>query len=139
MMDTATAARAIGGVLSGPNVTFDRVSTDSRSLKAGDLFVALRGERFDGHDYVAQAFAAGAVAAVVATACAASLVARGGGSLIAVADPLAALGGLAAFWRRRFVLPVVAVVGSNGKTTVKEMIAAILRAEFGNEAVLATA
>ena len=67
MMDTATAARAIGGTLSGPNVAFDRVTTDSRSLKAGDLFVALKGERFDGHDFVAQAFAGGAVAAVVAT------------------------------------------------------------------------
>jgi UDP-N-acetylmuramoyl-tripeptide--D-alanyl-D-alanine ligase len=138
MMDTATAARAIGGALSGPNVTFERVTTDSRSLKAGDLFVALQGERFDGHDFVAQAFAGGAVAAVVATGRAGSLAAHSAGSLLAVPDPLAALGGLAAFWRRRFVLPVVAVVGSNGKTTVKEMIAAILRAEFGADAVLAT-
>ena len=139
MMDTATAARAIAGTLSGPNVTFDRVTTDSRSLRAGDLFVALKGERFDGHDFVAQALQGGAVAAIVAAERAAALGARVGGSLLAVADPLAALGGLAAFWRRRFVLPVVAVVGSNGKTTVKEMIAAILRAEFGADAVLATA
>ncbi len=139
MMDTATAARAIAGVLSGPNVAFDRVTTDSRSLQEGDLFVALKGERFDGHDFVARALQGGAVAAIVAAERARSLAIGAGGSLLAVADPLAALGGLAAFWRRRFVLPVVAVVGSNGKTTVKEMIAAILRAEFGNEAVLATA
>jgi UDP-N-acetylmuramoyl-tripeptide--D-alanyl-D-alanine ligase len=138
MMDTATAARAIAGTLSGPNVAFERVSTDSRALQAGDLFVALKGERFDGHDFVAQAFRDGAVAAVVSGERAAALAGRADGSLLAVADPLAALGGLAAFWRRHFVLPVVAVVGSNGKTTVKEMIAAILRAEFGAEAVLAT-
>jgi UDP-N-acetylmuramoyl-tripeptide--D-alanyl-D-alanine ligase len=61
------------------------------------------------------------------------------GSLLAVADPLAALGALASFWRRRFTLPVIAIVGSNGKTTVKEMTAAILRAELGQEHVLATA
>src|SRR5271155_1663396 len=103
MMDTATAARAIGGALSGPSVTFDRVSTDSRSLKPGDLFVALQGERFDGHDFVAKAFQGGAVAAVVAADRAGSLARHG--SLLAVADPLAALGGLAAFWRRRFVVP----------------------------------
>ncbi len=139
MMDTATAARAIAAVLTGPNVSFNRVATDSRALHEGDLFVALKGERFDGHDFVARAFQEGAVAAVVAADRAGSLARHSRGSLLAVADPLAALGGLAAFWRRRFVLPVVAVVGSNGKTTVKEMIAAILRAEFGNEAVLATA
>jgi UDP-N-acetylmuramoyl-tripeptide--D-alanyl-D-alanine ligase len=139
MMDTATAARAMAGTLSGANVDFSRVTTDSRSLEAGDLFVALKGERFDGHDFVVQAFERGAAAAVVAADRAGALVGRPAGSLLAVADPLAALGALAAFWRRRFILPVVGVVGSNGKTTVKEMTAAILRAEFGAEQVLATA
>jgi UDP-N-acetylmuramoyl-tripeptide--D-alanyl-D-alanine ligase len=139
MMDTATAARAIAGALTGPNVDFERVTTDSRSLQAGDLFVALRGERFDGHDFVAQAFQRGAVAAVVAADRAGTLVGRVAGSILVVADPLAALGALAAYWRRRFVLPVVAVVGSNGKTTVKEMTAAILRASLSAEPVLATA
>lgn len=139
MMDIATAARAIAGTLSGPNVFVARVTTDSRSIQAGDLFVALKGERFDGHDFVGQAFQRGAAAAVVAADRVGSLAGQAGGSMLAVADPLAALGGLAAFWRRRFVLPVVAVVGSNGKTTVKEMTAAILRAEFGTESVLATA
>jgi len=139
MMDTATAARAIAGTLSGANVDFFRVTTDSRLLQAGDLFVALKGERFDGHDFVAQAFERGATAAVVAADRAGALAGRVAGSLLAVGDPLAALGALAAFWRRRFALPVVAVVGSNGKTTVKEMAAAILRVELGGEHVLATA
>ena len=139
MMDIATAARAIAGTLSGPNVGFDRVTTDSRSLQAGDLFVALKGERFDGHDFVAQAFQRGAAAAVVAADRAGALAGSAAGSMLAVADPLAALGALAAFWRRRFVLPFIAIVGSNGKTTVKEMTAAILRAALGAETVLATA
>lgn len=137
MMDTATAALAIAGTLSGPNVAFDRVTTDSRSLQAGDLFVALKGARFDGHDFVVQALQRGAAAAVIATDRAGSFSAAAG-SMLAVADPLAALGALAAFWRRRFAPPVVAVVGSNGKTTVKEMVAAILRVEFGADGVLAT-
>jgi UDP-N-acetylmuramoyl-tripeptide--D-alanyl-D-alanine ligase len=139
MMDTATAARAIAGTLFGANVSFARVATDSRSLQTGDLFVAIKGERFDGHDFVAQAFERGAVAAVVTAERAAALAAHAAGSLLAVADPLAALGALASFWRRRFTLPVIAIVGSNGKTTVKEMTAAILRAELGPEQVLATA
>ena len=139
MMDAATAARAIAGTLSGANVDFSRVTTDSRSLQAGDLFVALKGERFDGHDFVVHAFERGAAAAVIAADRAGAFVDRAVGSLLAVADPLAALGALAAFWRRRFTLPVVGIVGSNGKTTVKEMTAAILRSEFGAERVLATA
>jgi UDP-N-acetylmuramoyl-tripeptide--D-alanyl-D-alanine ligase len=138
MMDTATAARAIAGTLRGDNVAFDRVTTDSRSLRRGDLFVALKGDRFDGHDFVAQAFASGAAAAIVAADRAGALAARARGSLLAVADPLAALGALAAFWRRRFSVPVIIVVGSNGKTTVKEMTAAILRAELGADPVLSS-
>jgi UDP-N-acetylmuramoyl-tripeptide--D-alanyl-D-alanine ligase len=139
MMDTATAAKAIAGTLSGANVVFQRVTTDSRALEAGDLFVALKGERFDGHDFVAQAFEHGAAAAIVAADRAGAFQRRVAGSLLAVADPLAALAALAAFWRRRFSLALAAIVGSNGKTTVKEMTAAILRAEFGTERVLATA
>ncbi|HZI84748.1 MAG TPA: Mur ligase family protein, partial [Casimicrobiaceae bacterium] len=139
MMDTATAARAIAGKLAGANVAFERVTTDSRGLRAGDLFVALKGEHFDGHDFVAQAFEHGAAAAIVAADRVGALAGRVAGSLLAVADPLAALSALAAFWRRRFELPLAAIVGSNGKTTVKEMTASILRAEFGVEAVLATA
>lgn len=139
MMDTATAARAIGATLSGPNVGFQRVTTDSRALRAGDLFVALKGEHFDGHDFVAQAFERGAAAAIVAAARSQAVAKSVAGSLLAVADPVAALSALAAFWRRRFRLPLAGIVGSNGKTTVKEMTAAILYAELGGEAVLATA
>ena len=134
MMDTATAASAVQGRVIGGNVRFARVTTDSRALAAGDLFVALAGERFDGHDFVAAAFERGAAAALVAESRAGALP----GDLIVVADPLAALGQLAAHWRREFALPVIVVAGSNGKTTVKEMLAAVLRAHFGAEAVHAT-
>src|SRR3972149_1155354 len=90
MMSTGDAAQAIGGRVYGAPTRFTSVSTDSRAIEAGALFVALRGERFDGHEFIARAKARGAVA------------------------------------------------GSNGKTTVKEMIAAILRAHYGEEATLAT-
>jgi len=134
MMDTATAARILAGRRVGDNVRFLRVTTDSRALREGDLFVALKGERFDGHDFVPAALAQGAVAALVAHDRAPALP----GALVAVADPLAALGQLAAYWRRRFMLPLVGIVGSNGKTTVKEMLAGMLRAEMGEAHVLAT-
>ena len=123
MMDAATAAQAISARLQGGNAWFDGVSTDSRAVRPGELFVALKGERFDGHEFVAQAFERGAAAAIVAAdheaQLAATLSAGGARSLLAVDDPLQALSNLAAFWRRRFTLPVIAVVGSNGKTTVK--------------------
>ena len=134
MMDTATAARVVGGRLLGGNARFTRVTTDSRALQSGDLFVALRGERFDGHDFVATAFERGAAAVLVAADRAAGI----GGPLVAVNDPLVALGQLAAHWRAAFDIPVIVVVGSNGKTTVKEMVATILRKHFGADAVLAT-
>jgi len=133
MMDLATAAQAVHGLVEGPNVRFSRVTTDSRAVEPGDLFVALVGERHDGHAYVANAFGRGAAAAMVAAG-------RGAfpGPVVAVDDPLVALGKLAAGWRVRFDLPLAVVVGSNGKTTVKEMTASILRAAFGVEATLAT-
>ena len=138
MMDTETAARVMAARLSGGNVRFDGVSTDSRAIGPGELFFALKGERFDGHDFVAGAFRRGAVAAVVAAGRAAALEGRVAGGLLVVNDPLAALAALATHWRRGFSLPVVVIVGSNGKTTVKEMTAAILRAELGPDHVLAT-
>ena len=134
MMDTATAAGAVGGSVIGASVPIRRVTTDTRDLVPGDLFVALRGERFDGHDFVERALASGAAAALVARARASSL----HGNLIAVDDPLRSLGMLAAFWRDRFDIPLAAVAGSNGKTTTKEMIASIFRAAAGAEAVAAT-
>jgi len=133
-MDTAMAARAVGGSVIGAAVPFSRVTTDTRGLVPGDLFVALKGERFDGHDFVAYALGRGAVAALVERSRAASL----DGNLIAVDDPLPALGALAAFWRSRFDIPVAVVAGSNGKTTTKEMIAAIFRAAEGDDRVAAT-
>jgi UDP-N-acetylmuramoyl-tripeptide--D-alanyl-D-alanine ligase len=99
------------------------VSTDTRTLAPGALFVALRGERFDAHAFLGEAAAKGAAAAVVAEPAAAdpSPLPR-----LAVPDTLAALGAIARHHRRRFRVPVVAVTGSNGKTTTREMIAAIL-------------
>lgn len=134
MMDLASAAHAMGGRAIGPNRSFEAVATDSRSLAPGDLFFALRGERFDGHDFVPAALAHGAAAAVVSRERAGEFA----GSLVAVDDPVVALGCLAAVWRARHTLPLAVVVGSNGKTTVKEMTAAILREHYGEQAVLAT-
>jgi UDP-N-acetylmuramoyl-tripeptide--D-alanyl-D-alanine ligase len=134
-MTLARAAAELGGAVCGADVRFDAVCTDSRTLKKGDLFIALRGERYDGHDFVAQAAAAGAVAALVDHAYA---TVNTGLPVVAVNDTTVALGELAAYWRRQFRIPLIAVVGSNGKTTVKEMVAACLRAHFGDAAVLAT-
>ena len=136
MMDLLAAARATAGELAGGNATFCGVSTDSRSIAAGELFVALRGPRFDGHDYVAAAKAHGAAAALVAADTADRLLELDL-PLVRVTDTRVSLGALAADWRSRFTLPLIAVTGSNGKTTTKEMIASILRAAFG-EAVLSS-
>ncbi|NJA89857.1 UDP-N-acetylmuramoyl-tripeptide--D-alanyl-D-alanine ligase [Rhodocyclus tenuis] len=137
MMQLSAAARATSGRLLGEDVDFAGVSTDSRRLAAGELFVALRGEFFDGHAFLATVQERGAAAAVIDEAAAASLTLPAGLPLLVVADTRLALGAIAAAWRARFTLPLVAVTGSNGKTTTKEMIAAILRAAFG-EHVLAT-
>ena len=112
---------------------FERVHTDTRTLRAGDLFVALKGERFDAHEFLPQARAAGAVAAIGTYG-----VAETGLDGLVVPDSLVALQQLAAGWRQRFDGPVIAVTGSNGKTTVTQMIASILRAAHG-EAAQATA
>ncbi|MBS0609229.1 MAG: UDP-N-acetylmuramoyl-tripeptide--D-alanyl-D-alanine ligase [Proteobacteria bacterium] len=109
-----------------------RVHTDTRTLAAGDLFVALKGERFDANSFLPQARAAGAAAAITHGGLQAA-----GLPGIEVPDTLAALGVLAAGWRAQFGLPLIAVTGSNGKTTVTQMIAAVLRAWKG-EAALAT-
>jgi UDP-N-acetylmuramoyl-tripeptide--D-alanyl-D-alanine ligase len=117
-------ASATSGRWIGTPPAVEGVSTDTRSLPPGSLFVALRGERFDAHDFVADALRAGAAAAVVAETWAASHPQPG--PLLAVADTLAALGAVARLHRRRFAIPVVGVTGSNGKTTTREMIASIL-------------
>ena len=135
MMKLSEAARALSGELRGADVQFDAVCADSRGVKRGDLFVALTGARFDGHDFVPQAARAGAAAALVRHERAAALAATL--PLAAVADTMTALGTLAAYWRGRFDLPLAAVAGSNGKTTVKEMIAGCLREHWGEAHVLA--
>ena len=135
MMNLGDAALAVNGGTDAPDVAFFGVSTDSRSCKAGELFVALKGEFFDGHNYVQDVLANGAAGALVERAWA---VRKVGLPLVAADDTRLALGRLAAAWRQRFALPLVGVTGSNGKTTVKEMLAAILRAHLGAEAVLAT-
>ena len=107
---------------------FRRVGTDSREIQAGDLFFAIKGERFDGHDFLEEVAARGAVAMVIESA---PLAARWPAcAVIRVADARRAFGQLGAAFRRDFNLPVVAVAGSNGKTTVKELIAAVLGGEF---------
>ena len=126
-------AAAVGGQLLGSDCRITGVSTDTRAVASGQLFIALRGERFDAHDFLEPALAAGAAALLVADAGRVPA----GASAVVVDDTRLALGRLAAAWRRQFSLPVIAVTGSNGKTTTKEMIAAILKAAFG-DAVLAT-
>ena len=139
MMDLSAAALAMSATLAGESATasttFNAVSTDSRAVAAGELFVALRGQNFDGHEFVAAARERGAVAAVVAADAADSL-ASVGLPLLVVADTRLALGALAANWRSRFTLPLIAVTGSNGKTTTKEMIASILKAAFGDDVLV---
>jgi len=137
MMSLREAATAIGARVIGEDVRFDSVSTDSRTLQRGALFVALSGERFDGRRFIGSAKERGAAAAMVTEE-------PGSGTtdrelpFVVVNDTRLALGRLAAHWRGRFHIPLVAVTGSNGKTTVKEMIAAILRAHFDESHTLAT-
>ena len=135
MMRISEAARTLPARMVGADAQFSGVTTDSRRVSAGDLFVALTGENFDGHDFVAEALRRGACAALV------SREVQGAQPFaqLVVDDTRSALGRLAAGWRERFAIPLVALTGSNGKTTVKEMLAAILAHHAGSPAaVLAT-
>ncbi len=140
MMTLGLAHRLLpDAVLTGdPATLIGRVHSDTRSLQAGDLFVALCGERYDAHDFLPQVAQSGAVAVIGQRG-----VADCGLPGLTVGDTRAALGWLAAGWRARFDMPLIGVTGSNGKTTVTQMIAAVLRAwmaEQGDaEAALATA
>lgn len=128
-MRLSQAAQALEVPFAGQDVEFTAVGIDSRAIRGGELFVALKGERFDGHAFVAQAAAAGASAAMVQKAGSGNED-RGPGAqipLLFVDDTLQALGRLALYWRRQFDIPLIALTGSNGKTTVKEMLASILR------------
>ena len=131
----AHALLPLSTVVGSSATPFLRVHSDTRTLRAGDLFVALKGEHFDGNDFLAQARASGAVAALAERGLGAGAADLPG---LQVADTLVALQQLAAAWRARFHLPLIAVTGSNGKTTVTQMVAAILRAWQG-EGALATA
>ncbi|MYM21729.1 UDP-N-acetylmuramoyl-tripeptide--D-alanyl-D-alanine ligase [Duganella sp. FT135W] len=124
-----TGARFVGA----GEVAFNGVSTDSRSVAAGALFIALRGEVFDAHNFLAQVAEQGVAAVVVEEL-------PEGFPLPAIVVPntLVALGQIANYWRKQFSIPVIGVTGSNGKTTVKEMISAILAAAHGEEGRLAT-
>lgn len=123
MMKLSDAAHVLGARHTGADRVFTAVNTDTRKLQPGDLFVALKGERYDGHAFLLEAARRGAAGALVSAA-------ASGLSAVEVADTRLALGRLAAHWRGRFAIPVVGVTGSNGKTTVKNMIASIL-AETG--------
>ena len=152
MMLLSQAAQILGGTLLGKDVGFATVSSDSRSINAGDLFVALQGPNFDGSAFVNGAAQAGAVAAMVNQRTETgvlrteqhkgftqSSVLSPQIPLLLVEDTRLALGKLAAHWRQQFAIPLIAITGSNGKTTVKEMLASILRTATGSEnAVLAT-
>ena len=128
MLCQLTGAHLVGG-LGGPIL---RVHTDTRSLQPGDLFVALKGDTFDAHEFLAKAKAAGAVGALAQGGLAQAEL---GG--VEVPDSLLGLGELSRLWRHQWQLPVIAVTGSNGKTTVTQMVASVLRAAAG-DAALAT-
>jgi UDP-N-acetylmuramoyl-tripeptide--D-alanyl-D-alanine ligase len=128
-------ARDTDGRLHGADRSFDSVSTDTRTIGPGQLFFALRGERYDARDFVAVAAERGAAGAVVEQLAEVDL------SQVEVGDSRLALGALARKWREHFDIPVIGITGSNGKTTVKELVAAIMRAalaEVGDDVVLAT-
>jgi UDP-N-acetylmuramoyl-tripeptide--D-alanyl-D-alanine ligase len=120
--------KATGGSLikGGAEWSCRGLSTDTRTLREGNLFIALMGDHFDGHDYLAAATAKGAAGLLIRTD---RLGKREAGSkglpVIGVPDTLSALGDIASLWRRRFSLPLIAITGSSGKTTTKEMLAAI--------------
>jgi UDP-N-acetylmuramoyl-tripeptide--D-alanyl-D-alanine ligase len=126
-------AEALNATAVGGDVVWDRVTTDSRGDVRGALFVALRGDRFDAHQFVADVLARGAAAVMIAADAGLAVA-----PALVVADTRIGLGQLAAWHRQQMPAKLVAITGSNGKTTVKEMTAAILRAEVGVDAVLAT-
>jgi len=134
MLSAAEFAAAVPGatVKGDANTRLTSVCSDSRQVRTGCLFVALRGDRFDGHDFVAEATRGGAAAVLVERPVDAAV------TQIVVRDSRRALGLAAAAWRARFRLPLIAVTGSNGKTTVTQMLAGILARAFGATRRLAT-
>ncbi len=123
-------AQATGGRFNGTDAAIDFVTTDSRKAESGALFVALKGERFDAHDFVSEVAGKGATAVVVERLLPVEI------AQIVVADTLVALGQVAKLNRDRFKGPLVAVTGSSGKTSVKEMLAGMLRTGLDNAAAV---
>ena len=134
MWSSAFLAEACAATISGPAQKFSSVSTDGRTIQQGALYVALAGDNFDGHHFVEQAIAAGASGVLVSQpiGCNSSV------TVLQVKDTLKALQSMAHASRLAFAGPVIAVTGSNGKTTTKEMIASVLCQQYGADAVLAT-
>jgi UDP-N-acetylmuramoyl-tripeptide--D-alanyl-D-alanine ligase len=122
MMLLSEASKAVQGKLMGADVMFTSVGTDSRNIQNGQLFVALKGEYFDGHEFAKQTISHGATSVLISDK---NLAVE---PAILVDDTCLSLGELAAYWRNKFNIPLAAITGSNGKTTVKEMLASILRA-----------
>ena len=137
MMQLGQAAKWLTGarLVGSPDVAVTRVHTDSRSVEPGDLFLALKGERFDANDLLQDAQQRGAVAAICHPGAGADLA---GFARIEVTNTQRALAELATAWRRQFTLPLIAVTGSNGKTTVTQMLASILNCFSPGGAALAT-
>lgn len=133
-MTLAEAARILGLNDGSPDVEFSGISIDTRTIQSGNLFVAIPGERVDGHDYTDEARLKGAVAAMVNHTVTTNV------PQLIVSDTTLALGKLGAAWRNQFDIPFIAVTGSNGKTTTKNMLASIMKAACGGreEQVLAT-
>ncbi len=126
-------AKLVGRPFAAPNCEFQGISIDTRTLLPDNLFIAIKGEQFDGHDFIAEAVKKGASAALVERQLNTTL------PQIQVPNTIDALGTLSHYWRDRYDLPIIGVTGSNGKTTLKNMIASILRTACGNPAqVLAT-
>ena len=130
MMKLSEIAKALNANMRGADVNVRNVGTDSRNIAKGQLFIGIKGESFDGNTYAAEAIKQGAAAVMLSNANIHAV------PSVLVEDTRLALGELAHYWRNKFELPLVAVTGSNGKTTVKEMISAILKAAHGK--VLAT-
>jgi UDP-N-acetylmuramoyl-tripeptide--D-alanyl-D-alanine ligase len=130
MMMLSDIAKAVGGTLQGTDMRIESVDTDSRRIQAGQLFVGIQGERFDGNTFAAAALKLGAAAVMISDA------AQAVSPAVLVTDTRLALGKLANYWRQQLPAPITAITGSNGKTTTKEMLNAILAAALGDGATV---
>lgn len=128
-----TMQKVVANSIVTADAQFSGLSTDSRKVEQGNIFLALCGETFDAHDFLSEVVKSGAVA-VIAERIPADLSVPA----LIVPDTKLALAAIATYWRQQFALPVIGVTGSNGKTTVKEMIASILLAQFGSEHMIST-